>query len=542
MLFALRMAGREARASWKRLLFFFLCVAVGVGAIVALRSVIQSVRLALAKEARTLIASDVLVQTNRPWTGEVRETIERRLAAVRVEGRTEAIETATMMRPVDPVKVATRMVELQGVRPGFPLYGAITLSGGQAFSHALLEGQGALVRPELLAALDVQVGDLVRIGDLEFTIRGVILTEPGRRLGAFSFGPRVLIDHDDLLRAGLLQFGSRARYRVMLKVPDATVDSLVAQLGDDFKDQFVSVRSYRGTEDQLGEDLMRAENYLSLVGFVMVVLGGIGVWSVTRVFVRQRMHSIAVLKCLGASTWQLLAVYVAQVVMLGLVGSGIGVGFAWLALGAVPGSVVQALGGATPGLTASAVVQGVGIGLLVSLLFALVPLLDVRRVKPLRLLRDESPFGPRLAGAVPSRWHPRRLVDGLRTADPVKAITTAGVVVALAALASWQAASAQVGLLVCAGFLIVAIALHLAASVLVRLVRPLRQVRWSSCSPSASARSSSSASDRSSRTCCRSSRSICVAAPTCSSSTSSPTSRRRSGTSCGRPTRRRPAG
>ena len=96
----------------------------------------------------------------------------------------------------------------------------------------------------------------------------------------------------------------------------------------DFRSRFVNARSFRSTEDQIGEDLVRAENYLSLVGFVILVLGGIGVWSVTRVFVRQKIRSVAILKCVGATTRQVLAAYVLQVVFLGLAGSVLGVALA----------------------------------------------------------------------------------------------------------------------------------------------------------------------------------------------------------------------
>ena len=99
MTFVLRMVGRELRASWRRLLFFFVCVAIGVAAIVAMRSVIQSVRAGLMREARAIVSADVLVSTNRPWTTEVRERLDRRLAGAPILERLESIETATMVRP-----------------------------------------------------------------------------------------------------------------------------------------------------------------------------------------------------------------------------------------------------------------------------------------------------------------------------------------------------------------------------------------------------------------------------------------------------------
>src|SRR5881392_675612 len=147
MMFVLRMAVRETRASWRRLLFFFICIAVGVAAIVALRSVIQSVRGVIGGEARSLIAADVLIATNRDWTPEARATIDKRLAEANASGRTETIETPTMVRPADPSRRIAKMAELRAVQSDFPLYGSVELQNGQTYSHALLENHGALVRP-----------------------------------------------------------------------------------------------------------------------------------------------------------------------------------------------------------------------------------------------------------------------------------------------------------------------------------------------------------------------------------------------------------
>src|SRR5687768_9971595 len=219
MKFVLRMAVRETRASWRRLLFFFVCIAVGVAAIVALRSVIQSVRDVFGREARALIAADVLISTNREWTSEARELIDRRLKDAGVTHQTETLETPTMVRPADSSRVVSRMVELRAVGPEFPLYGTIGLQSGTPYSHSVLQNHGLLVRPELLTALSLKVGDPVVIGRATFTIRDVITAEPGRRVGDFSLGPGALIDYADLASTGLLQFGSRARRVRHVRLP-----------------------------------------------------------------------------------------------------------------------------------------------------------------------------------------------------------------------------------------------------------------------------------------------------------------------------------
>ena len=479
MNFVVLMALREIRASWRRLLFFFVCVAIGVGAIVMLRSIIQNVREQLMRESRSLIASDVMVSTNRPWTPDVLADLEKRFATAPIVARQQSIEVASMVRPPDGKGAAVaRMVELRGVQDGFPFYGAVVLQDGLPFSHTLLDNRGALVRPELLSQLGLAVGDPLLIGGQPFTIRGVIAQEPGRRVGAFSFGSRVLVDYDDLRKTGLLAFGSRANYRMLLKVEERGVDALTADIRRDFRSRFVGVNSFRATEDQIGDDLGRAENYLSLVGFIILVLGGIGVWSVTRVFVRQKIRSVAILKCVGATTTQVLAAYVLQVVFLGLTGSALGVGLAGAGIAAIPERMASALGASSYGLTASAVWQGVAVGLLVSLLFSLVPLLEVRTVKPLLLIRGGTTAGLTGASVYPAWWRLAGIRARLAGIDRVQAGAAVLVSAALVAVASWQASSLRVGLYVCGGFAGIAFILHLVSTGIVRAVRPIARARW----------------------------------------------------------------
>lgn len=459
MTFVLRMAARETRSSWRRLLFFFVCIAVGVAAIVALRSVIQSVREVIGGEARSLIAADVLIATSRDWTPEARATIDRRLAETGAEGRTETIEMPTMVRPDDRSRQIAKMAELRAIQPTFPLYGSIDLQGGQRYSHALLANHGALVRPELLTSLNVAVGDRVAIGLSTFTIRGVVTREPGRGMGEFSLGPRVIIDAADLPATGLLGFGSRARRVILVKLADDRTEPLVRALRADLKEEFINIRSYRSTEDQVGRDFERAENYLSLVGLIIVILGGIAVSSVTRVFILQKIRSIAVLKCVGARSRQIISIYILQVVLLGLAGSLLGVAMARGAIAAIPlalGKSTSLLAQAHYGVSWSAALQGIGIGILVSVLFSVVPLLHVRFIRPSLLLRDEKV---------------KRRIDWLGLA------VMAAVSVALVALTAWQAASIRVGLVVCGGFAGLAIVLVLAGRGLIALVSPLANAR-----------------------------------------------------------------
>jgi putative ABC transport system permease protein len=365
-----------------------------------------------------------------------------------------------MVRAAEGEQPIAKMVELRAVQEPFPLYGTLVLQQG-AYSHDLLRNRGVLVRPELLAQLGLAVGDELLIGTQRFEIRGVVDREPGRNVGAFSLGSRVFIDHGDLESTGLISFGSRASYQLLLQVPDSERQAFrVARgLSSQFGSEYVRVRNYMQMENDIGEDLERAENYLSMVGLVVLILGGIGVSSVTRVFVQQKIKSIAILKCVGASSRDVLSIYVTQVLVLGLVGSALGVAIAAAAVAAIP-YFVPRLAPFLPadyGITASSVWQGLGIGMLVSVLFSVVPLLDVRRVKPSLLLRQAMA--------------PAAGVDVLKWA------VAAGVGASLVGLASWQAGSLRVGLVLCAGFVGIAVALHLAGTLIIHVVQPLRNAR-----------------------------------------------------------------
>ena len=234
---------------------------------------------------------------------------------------------------------------------------------------------------------------------------------------------------------------------------------LARDLGESFVNDFVRARSYRQNEGRMTQNLTRAENYLSLVGLVVLILGGIGVSSVTRVFVQQKVRSIAILKCVGSTTRQVLSVYLAQVLLLGLAGSVLGVAIAGVALLTLPLFVgdLAALLQVEYGLTIAAVLQGIAVGMLVSVLFSVVPLLEIRNVKPSLLLRQDTSSAQKF--------------------DWLKWGVALAVAASLVGVAAWQAGSLAVGLVLSGGFVAIAFVLHLAGAALVRAVQPLRHAR-----------------------------------------------------------------
>lgn len=504
MNFAVRMALREIRSSWKRLLFFFICIGVGVGSIVALRSTLQNANSALVSQARLLLGADVQIDSTRALEEASRVEIDKVAQSPLVTGRTETVELPTMARPND-AREGAQMVELKAVGPGFPLYGDFTLADGRRFEDQMLSDRGAIVGQSLLDRLHLRVGDELKIGEVAFQIRGIINADPGGGTG-FRLGPRVFIARSEIEKTGLAGFGSRARYRVLLSTKEESLDAVVKELRSKLKNNLLNVRTYKESEQNINEQYTRAENYLSLVGLVILVLGGIGIANVTRVFIEQKRKAIAVLKCVGATSRRITSVYLAQVLALGAAGSAFGILLAKIALLGAGKYFAESLPvNMSNSLRTGTVVQGLLLGLLISFLFSAVPLLRIRHIRPNMLLRndDEALAGggffsvfslralwslclrgavfltgflshraPKNAEALPSVSNP-----GPRKFDLARWLTSLVVIAGLVGVFSWQAGSFKVGAFFLGGLALTGILLHLASMFLMWVVKRTRKIQ-----------------------------------------------------------------
>jgi putative ABC transport system permease protein len=454
MRFIFNLTRREIRSSWRRLLFFFLCIALGVGSVVALRSLIQNLTRAVGTDARALMTADVEVSSTNDFTPTEISKIESAVTASGIaDGRNEAITTSSMARAADPANPNVKLVELKGIEPPFPLVGRFELEDRTPFDFSLLVNNGTVVAKILLEDLNVAIGDRIRMGEGEFQIRGVFDQEPGGTSG-FRLGARVFIEKKAFDDAGFTR-NARVRRRILYRTTDNPTE-LVRQLRETLKGTTVTVGSYRETQENLGEQFARTENYLSLTGLLILVLGGIGVWNVARAFVEQKRKSVAVLKCLGASGGRIITVYLLQILTLGFLGSLFGVVLAQLALMFVRWRFVDALPeNMTYAVNFSTVIQGITLGVLISMLFSALPLLQVRNIRPKLLLRDENN-------------------DALRRLDFTKWLFGAASLLGLLGLAVWQAGSVRVGAFFLGGLAATSAVLYVAAIVLTRLLRRLR--------------------------------------------------------------------
>ncbi len=457
MNFVLNLTFREIRSSWRRLLFFFLCIAIGVGSIVALRSLIQNLSQAVGGDARALLTADIEISSTSDFSPSEIALIEQAInGSDIVEERNETINTAVMTRPVDEANENLSFIELKGIEPPFPLVGNFVLSNGSPFDFKLLENNGAVVAPILLEDLNVKIGDKIRIGEADFEIRATFEEEPGGTSGGgFRTGPRVFVEKKAFDDAGITRNSSRVRRQILYRTSDNPT-ALARELREILKGTILRVRSYRESQENISAQFSRTENYLSLTGLLILVLGGVGVWNVARVFVEQKQKAVAVLKCLGAGANKIIAVYLLQILALGFVGSLFGVFLAqcalWFAEARFAAELPENLSYVVP---LSAALQGVLLGILISLLFSALPLLQVRNIKPNLLLRDETG-------------------EKLRKLDWTKWIFGAVCLAALLGLAVWQAGSLIVG-----AFFLVALALttgilYLTAVVLTLILKRIK--------------------------------------------------------------------
>jgi len=458
----LRQLLRETRGSRGRLVFFVTCLAVGVAAVVAVAGFSASLDEAIRERARPLLGADLALRSRQPMPPEVAEALAGLEGAERARSR-EMLTLVAAEAP-DPETGAgrSRLVELKAVEGGYPLYGEIVLDPPRGLPEVLDE-RAALVDPDLLDRLGLEIGDGLRIGGQSFEIRGAIADEPDRIAGAFSMGPRVMISGAGLERTTLEATGSRILYRELVRLPaeradelDQVAEALEAVLPSESR---IRLETYREAQPSLREGLERTESYLALAALLSLLIGGVGVAQTVRAWLAGRMDAIAVLKCIGFRPREVLGLYLGQAAFLGLVGS-----LAGIALGVLLQVVAaRLLAGVLPVpavdlFQPSAFARGLGLGLGVSLLFSAPPLFAAKRVPPIRVLRRDAEPLP------PSR--------------PVVAAIAAAILLGVFAMASWQAGSLVLGALFVAGLLVLTAFLALAAWGLTRLAeRPRSATR-----------------------------------------------------------------
>jgi putative ABC transport system permease protein len=393
------MAWREGRAARRRLLLLTAAISVGVAALVAINSFTDNLSRSVDDQAKALLGADLVVGTPAAPAGKLDSLIDSLATG---PGRARASVTSFSAMAYVTRTSGVRLVEVAAVEPGYPFYGEVkSVPAGQW--GELQQGGRTLVDPAVLTALDAHIGDSLKVGDAVFGIAGTVDNFPGDASIRSAFGPRIFIAAKDVPATKLLTFGSRAQYRTFIRLGPAEIATDVAKpYRKAISAERGRLRTVEEDQDRLKSFLDQLGRYLGLIALVALLLGGLAVASAVQVFIRQKRETIAVLRCLGASTRQLFAVYLLQAGAMGLLGS---------VLGALLGVLIQlglprVLSGLLPldvtvRVSPIAIVQGIGVGVWVALAFALLPLLSIRKVAPLAVLR--RPFEESERNR-PDRW------------------------------------------------------------------------------------------------------------------------------------------
>jgi putative ABC transport system permease protein len=382
-----RLAWRESRTARRRLLLYMSSISLGVAALVAIDSFAGNVTRSVRGQSRALLGGDVAFGARTPFTAGVDSLLDSlRRAGVPVARQTSFASMGVATRTGN-----TRLVQVRAVTENYPLYGDVVTEPAGRWG-ALASGSRALVDPSLLIALDARVGDTISLGYGRFEIAGVLRSVPGDPGVAAIIGPRVFIPARFVPETQLLGLGSRAEYEAVVKLPEGTSgERWVAPFRRRLESARVRPRTVAETESGLTQAIRQLADFLGVVGLIALLLGGIGVASGVHAFVSRKIDTVAVLRCLGATSRQVLLIYVTQAAAMGLVGAaagaaaGVAVQFALprLARDLLPVDVSVRLEPTAIGL-------GLLVGVWVALVFALRPLLALRRVSPLQALRRDD--------------------------------------------------------------------------------------------------------------------------------------------------------
>ncbi|HVA56375.1 MAG TPA: FtsX-like permease family protein [Gemmatimonadaceae bacterium] len=380
-------AWRESRTARRRLLLYMSSITLGVAALVAIDSFAENVTQSVHDQSRALLGGDLSLTSNAAFPAPVNTLFD----SLSTHGTAVARQTSFASMALVVRTGLTRLSQVRAVTPGYPFYGQIETDPVSAWS-TLQDGPHAIVDASLLVALNAKIGDSLSLGTTRFLITGTLTSVPGEIAVTAAIGPRIYIPARYLGETGLLVFGSRADYEALVKLPaNVTPEEFEGRTARVLSRNRVRVHTAAENEYNLSNDIDQLRNFLSVVGLVALLLGGIGVASGVHAFVMRKIDTVAILRCLGATSSQVLVIYVLQAAAMGLVGAAGGVVLGVALQFAMPHVIGDFLPvSVNVQLAPAALLSGLAIGVWVALVFALRPLLALRGVSPLQALRRDA--------------------------------------------------------------------------------------------------------------------------------------------------------
>ncbi len=393
----LQMAWRDSRRNLGRLLLFISSIIIGIAALVAINSFSENLQTDIDNQAQSLLGADLRIEINQPLPDSLAKVLND--ASLKQASKINFVSMATFPRTGD-----TRLSRVTGLEGDYPFYGKIVTTPASA-AKEFQKGKKALVDKTLLVQFQMSPGDSIKIGEVTFEIAGQLDSAPGAAGIASFAAPSVYIPMSYVAATELVQMGSLIEYdHFYLFDKGVDVDEFRKDMRDDFRLASIRSETVQTRKENLSEAFSSVNSFLNLVGFIALLLGCIGVASAVHIYIKDKISTVSILRCLGASGRQAFLIYLLQIMAMGLIGSFVG---------ALLGSGIQVLlpavlkdflplDGVSANISTMAIGQGVLTGLSIAILFALLPLLSIRKISPLRSLR--ASYEGDVSGRDPLRW------------------------------------------------------------------------------------------------------------------------------------------
>jgi putative ABC transport system permease protein len=382
--FIWKTAWRDSRTERPKLLLFASAIIMGVAALVSVNSFGENLIREVDNQAKSLLGADVVLNSRRPFT----ERIDLLADSI---GADQSLETSFTSMALFPKSGGTRLVQVRALKGNFPYYGEFETEPPGALSK-LQETGYALVDEGLMIQFAVSVGDTVKIGNSRLVIAASILGIPGESAAASLVGPRIYMALNDLEGTELIRTGSIASWRRYWKLQDSSaVEETMEAFRPSLRSEQVSFDTVEERRQGVNAVVGNVTRFLNVIGYLALLLGAVGIASSIHVYTRRKLGTVAILRCLGLSAWQSLSIFLIQTMFFGFVGTLIGISlgiaiqliFPWVMGDFLPVDVEFMI-------SWRAVIEGLVTGFIVTAIFSLLPLLGIRSVSPLSVLRSGS--------------------------------------------------------------------------------------------------------------------------------------------------------
>lgn len=380
----LKMAWRDGKASSRKLILFMASIVLGIAAVVSIQSFGENLKENISLQSKSLMGADFRIDSNNPPNDRVLELMDSL-------GGADAREISFTSMAAFPKTDVTKLVQVRGIEGGFPFYGDLETEPESA-AGSYQEQDAALVDATVMLQLGIQPGDSIKIGKITVPVIGALKSVPGSTAIFSSVAPPVLIPYSLISETGLVQTGSRVGYDYYFVASQGmNMDQLDKNLGPLLDTQDADLDTHTSTSQRLGRRYDNFGKFLNLVAFIALLLGCVGIASAINIYIKGKLRAVAILKCIGATKKQTFLIYLIQISAMGLLGGIAGTGLGLILQQLFP----LFLGDLLPvdvqmSFSLQVILMGLLLGIFMSVLFALYPLMGTLYISPLQALRVQN--------------------------------------------------------------------------------------------------------------------------------------------------------